>query len=112
MATIFGGIHCMAWFFGFPTYQEQVLWCMSAVAITCTLWLSILTACLVFFMNTHVFFLNAPCGMVVAMHCDMPCCTSQHVPPSWYSCSPLYAIFLLTHTRRCRGLVWCCTYNS
>ncbi|KAG2073115.1 hypothetical protein BDR04DRAFT_1230080 [Suillus decipiens] len=25
MATIFGGIHCMAWFFTFSTYQEQVL---------------------------------------------------------------------------------------
>ncbi|KAG2085648.1 uncharacterized protein F5147DRAFT_841696 [Suillus discolor] len=23
MATIFGGIHCMAWFFAFPTHQEQ-----------------------------------------------------------------------------------------
>ncbi|KAG1848041.1 hypothetical protein DFJ58DRAFT_842982 [Suillus subalutaceus] len=36
MATIFGGIHCMAWFFAFPTYQEQVLWRISAVAITFT----------------------------------------------------------------------------
>jgi hypothetical protein len=36
MATIFGGIHCMAWFFTFPTYLEQVLWRMSAVAITFT----------------------------------------------------------------------------
>jgi hypothetical protein len=46
MATIFGGIHCMAWFFAFPTYQEQVLWRMSAVAITCTPWLSVLTSLL------------------------------------------------------------------
>ncbi|KAG2129166.1 uncharacterized protein EDB93DRAFT_1234459 [Suillus bovinus] len=36
MATIFGGVHCMAWFFAFPTYQEQVLWRMSAIAISCT----------------------------------------------------------------------------
>ncbi|KAG1778930.1 hypothetical protein EV702DRAFT_145017 [Suillus placidus] len=42
MATIFGGIHCMAWFFAFPTYQEQVLWRMSAVAITFTPWLCFL----------------------------------------------------------------------
>jgi hypothetical protein len=35
MATIFGGVHCMAWFFAFRTYQEQLLWHMSAVAITC-----------------------------------------------------------------------------
>ncbi|KAG2116850.1 hypothetical protein DEU56DRAFT_895759 [Suillus clintonianus] len=36
IATIFGGIHCMAWFFTFPTHEEQVLWRISAVAITCT----------------------------------------------------------------------------
>jgi hypothetical protein len=36
MATIFGGIHCMAWFFTFPTYQEQVLWHASAIVITFT----------------------------------------------------------------------------
>ncbi|KAG2112824.1 hypothetical protein BD769DRAFT_1114818 [Suillus cothurnatus] len=42
MATIFGGIHCMAWFFAFPTYQEQVLWRMSAIAITFTPWLCFL----------------------------------------------------------------------
>ncbi|KAG2093350.1 uncharacterized protein F5147DRAFT_585529 [Suillus discolor] len=43
IATIFGGIHCMAWFFAFPACQEQALWRMSAIAITCTPWLSILT---------------------------------------------------------------------
>ncbi|KAG1731261.1 hypothetical protein EDB19DRAFT_1912560 [Suillus lakei] len=36
MATIFGGIHYMAWFFAFPTHREQALWRMSAIAITCT----------------------------------------------------------------------------
>ncbi|KAG1886573.1 hypothetical protein F4604DRAFT_1571702, partial [Suillus subluteus] len=46
MATIFGGIHCMAWFFAFPTYQEQVLWQISAVTITCTPCLSSATAVL------------------------------------------------------------------
>ncbi|KAG1840870.1 hypothetical protein C8R48DRAFT_62357 [Suillus tomentosus] len=44
MATIFGGIHGMAWFFAFPSYQEQILWRMSAVAITGTPWLGLLTA--------------------------------------------------------------------
>ncbi|KAG1848065.1 hypothetical protein DFJ58DRAFT_685886 [Suillus subalutaceus] len=42
MATIFGGIHCMAWFFAFPTYQERVLWRMSAIAITFTPWVCFL----------------------------------------------------------------------
>ncbi|KAG2051829.1 hypothetical protein BDR06DRAFT_1010126 [Suillus hirtellus] len=36
MATIFGSVHCMAWFFAFPTYYEQVLWHTSAIAITST----------------------------------------------------------------------------
>jgi hypothetical protein len=39
MATIFGGIHCIAWFFAFPTFQEQVLWRISAVTIICAPWL-------------------------------------------------------------------------
>jgi hypothetical protein len=52
MATIFGGIHCMAWFFTFPTYQEQVLWRMSAVAITCTPWVALLTISLMAFLDT------------------------------------------------------------
>ncbi|KAG2356390.1 hypothetical protein BDR07DRAFT_1339854 [Suillus spraguei] len=47
MATIFGGIHCMAWFFTFPTYLEQVLWRISAAAITCTPWLGVLTSFLI-----------------------------------------------------------------
>ncbi|KAG2051807.1 hypothetical protein BDR06DRAFT_997979 [Suillus hirtellus] len=44
MATIFGGIHGMAWFFAFPTHQERVLWRMSVVAITGTPWFALLTA--------------------------------------------------------------------
>ncbi|KAG1809713.1 uncharacterized protein BJ212DRAFT_599553 [Suillus subaureus] len=52
MATIFGGIHCMAWFFAFHTYQEQVLWRMSAVAITCTPWLSLFTLYLLGVLDT------------------------------------------------------------
>ncbi|KAG1721672.1 hypothetical protein EDB19DRAFT_1646311 [Suillus lakei] len=46
IATIFGGIHCMAWFFAFFTHQEQVLWRMSAITISCTPWLGILTGLL------------------------------------------------------------------
>ncbi|KAG1886663.1 hypothetical protein F4604DRAFT_1646382 [Suillus subluteus] len=43
MATTFGGIHCMAWSFVFPTYLEHLLWRISAVAITCTPWPSLFT---------------------------------------------------------------------
>ncbi|KAG1903717.1 uncharacterized protein F5891DRAFT_1105432 [Suillus fuscotomentosus] len=39
MATIFGGIHCLAWFFTFVTHQEQLLWHLCALAITGTPWL-------------------------------------------------------------------------
>ncbi|KAG2116848.1 hypothetical protein DEU56DRAFT_163778 [Suillus clintonianus] len=43
MATIFGGIHGMAWFFAFPTNLERLLWRISAVAITCTPWIEYLS---------------------------------------------------------------------
>ncbi|KAG1897019.1 uncharacterized protein F5891DRAFT_1192432 [Suillus fuscotomentosus] len=52
MATIFGGIHGMAWFFAFPTHQERVLWCMSVVAITGTPWFALLTAPLLAALDT------------------------------------------------------------
>ncbi|KAF8327808.1 uncharacterized protein EI90DRAFT_3067066 [Cantharellus anzutake] len=31
---IFGGIHCLAWSFPFPTYREMILWRVSAIYIT------------------------------------------------------------------------------
>ncbi|KAG2352518.1 hypothetical protein BDR07DRAFT_842582 [Suillus spraguei] len=34
VATIFGAIHCMAWSFAFPSYQERVLWRIGTIAIT------------------------------------------------------------------------------
>ncbi|KAG2035036.1 hypothetical protein BDR03DRAFT_923490 [Suillus americanus] len=35
LETIFGVMHCMAWSFHFPTHQEQVLWRICAVGLTC-----------------------------------------------------------------------------
>lgn len=35
VATMFGGIHCIAWSFQFPTHTEQILWRVSSLAITC-----------------------------------------------------------------------------
>ena len=35
MSTIFGGIHCIAWFSVFPTFQEQMLWRLSAAITIC-----------------------------------------------------------------------------
>ncbi|KAJ8586741.1 hypothetical protein M405DRAFT_822873 [Rhizopogon salebrosus TDB-379] len=55
MATVFGGIHCIAWFFAFSTYQEQVLWRMSAVAIIFIPWLCFLVSFVVAqFEDTHI----------------------------------------------------------
>jgi len=34
VSVIFGGIHCIAWSFGFPSVQEEYIWRASAVAIT------------------------------------------------------------------------------
>ncbi|KAG1840873.1 hypothetical protein C8R48DRAFT_666009 [Suillus tomentosus] len=39
MATIFGGIHCLAWPSAFVTHQEQLLWRICALGITGTPWL-------------------------------------------------------------------------
>ncbi|KAG2141423.1 uncharacterized protein EDB93DRAFT_1294699 [Suillus bovinus] len=49
MATIFGGVHCMAWSFAFPTHQEQMLWRISAIATTCTPWL-----CWIIYLDSEV----------------------------------------------------------
>jgi hypothetical protein len=34
MATIFGGIHCIAWYFTFPGLLDQFLWRVGAAAVT------------------------------------------------------------------------------
>lgn len=34
LAVLFGGIHCIAWRFSFPSYEEAVLWRVSSVSIT------------------------------------------------------------------------------
>jgi hypothetical protein len=36
VAVVFGGIHCIAWSFQFPTRIEKILWRSSAIVITCT----------------------------------------------------------------------------
>ena len=54
MATIFGGIHCIAWFFAFPTFKEQVLWRISAVILICAPWLTLLTGVLVYTTSSFV----------------------------------------------------------
>jgi hypothetical protein len=35
VATVFGAIHCVAWSFEFQSHMEQLLWRISAVAMTC-----------------------------------------------------------------------------
>ena len=34
VGVVFGGIHCIAWSFGFPSVPEEYIWRVSAVAIT------------------------------------------------------------------------------
>jgi hypothetical protein len=36
IAMVFGGIHCIAWSFSFPTHVEQLLWRASSIAIIST----------------------------------------------------------------------------
>jgi hypothetical protein len=54
MTTVFGGIHCIAWFFAFPTSQEQVLWRMSAVAIIFVPLICPLVSMCTTFEHTHI----------------------------------------------------------
>jgi len=35
IASVFGGIHCVAWSFEFPSHTEQLLWRISSLTITC-----------------------------------------------------------------------------
>jgi len=35
IAMVFGGIHCVAWSFQFPSHAEQLLWRVSSLTITC-----------------------------------------------------------------------------
>jgi hypothetical protein len=32
--AVFGGIHCIAWSFDFPSHNEQLLWRISSITIT------------------------------------------------------------------------------
>ncbi|KAG2040481.1 hypothetical protein BDR03DRAFT_948893 [Suillus americanus] len=70
MASMFGGIHCMAWFFAFPTYQDQVLWRMSAVAITCTPWSGLYVVSIVM-MVSHASITEPINGLIMLIICPM-----------------------------------------
>lgn len=70
MATIFGGIHCLAWSSAFPTYQEQALWRISAVASICAPWLGFLVGWLFVIVNCESMVL-ALLGSMVRVSCAM-----------------------------------------
>ena len=36
VGVIFGGIHCVGWFFNFPSNDEAMLWRVSSAVLTCT----------------------------------------------------------------------------
>ncbi|KAG1836409.1 hypothetical protein DFJ58DRAFT_710140 [Suillus subalutaceus] len=79
MVTIFGGIHCMAWFFTFPTYEEQVLWRMSAAAITLTPLFGFLTLLLSGFPVYAVLYAAGRAILLVLMFT-----TLRNLPPDAY----------------------------
>jgi hypothetical protein len=47
LAMVFGGIHCVAWSFQFPSHIERLLWRMSSLTITCVPALDLASAVLV-----------------------------------------------------------------
>jgi hypothetical protein len=50
IAMMFGGIHCIAWSFAFPTHVEQILWRASSAAIVS---IPVLWAVVIFFTYFH-----------------------------------------------------------
>ncbi|KAG2063010.1 hypothetical protein BDR04DRAFT_1111861 [Suillus decipiens] len=91
IAAVFGGIHCMAWFFAFHTYQEQMLWRASAIVIICTPWLIVLTLALLICLDSpltvlklvpalySVFYIPARAVLLVLMFT-----TLRNLPPGAY----------------------------
>ena len=55
VACIFGGIHCIAWWFQFPSYIEQILWRVCAAVITFT------PLCYLVFCGLHLMIRFLPC---------------------------------------------------
>ncbi|OAX32659.1 hypothetical protein K503DRAFT_701701 [Rhizopogon vinicolor AM-OR11-026] len=88
MASIFGGIHCIAWFFAFPTYPEQVLWHISAVAIILIPWLG-----LFFFFLSVTFLENTELQ-------DLVMGTAIFIPPPLYITGRIILLVLMATTLR------------
>ncbi|KAG1744536.1 uncharacterized protein EDB91DRAFT_1122754 [Suillus paluster] len=95
VATIFGGIHCIAWFYVFPTYQEQVLWRASTVAIIITPLLGFVVASLLFIPTTgkttlaslrSMFILTCPSLYIIsrAIPFILVFTTLRNLPPDVY----------------------------
>ncbi|KAG2035639.1 hypothetical protein BDR03DRAFT_1012326 [Suillus americanus] len=81
MATIFGGVHCIAWYFTFPTSTDQALWRVGAVAITAT---PIAGAALGFLMAPFIAFavLSYITGRVIIL--GLMFTTIRNFPPGAY----------------------------
>ncbi|KAG2360338.1 hypothetical protein BDR07DRAFT_1412894 [Suillus spraguei] len=106
MATIFGGIHCMAWFFAFGTHQEQVLWRISAVATTCTPLLSLLALATASFVDSVI------CDSVMKKIASIVCWTISSLSPMLYITARVILLVLMFTTLRnlpldaCKAVLW------
>ncbi|KAF8520018.1 hypothetical protein BU17DRAFT_47235 [Hysterangium stoloniferum] len=52
LGTVFGAIHCVGWFYTFPTYTEARFWCVCSLTLLvttvpalCSILVGILSAC-------------------------------------------------------------------
>lgn len=61
VATTFGCIHCIAWFFLFPSYQEQQIWHIASIIISATP----LGGVLLILLLDHLFGLESPLKVFV-----------------------------------------------
>ena len=57
VGVVFGGIHCVGWFFNFPSSAEAMLWRVSSAVLTVVAFLTpIIATFLAFLSNIHKYF--------------------------------------------------------
>lgn len=70
LATIFGGIHCIAWSFSFPTLVERTIWRTASLAITSIPFIMLALFFLLNFGHSHNLKMSSV-GQVVRLFADL-----------------------------------------
>ena len=69
VGVVFGGIHCVGWFFDFPSSAEAMLWRVSSAVLTVVAFLSpIIAGFLVYLFDTQKYFGLALSAIVILVY--------------------------------------------